>query len=82
MSLFSCLFSGPPSANAGPSSQDNGRIRRPEELDVLAQELNHLAVGSRVNEPIMEDDDDSDDEGPSSQAQDGTLLASEPPRPL
>ena len=58
-----------------------------QELDLLAAELNNLAAcgGSSVNNngavsrPLVEDDD-SDDEAPP--ATDGTLLASEPPKPL
>ncbi len=49
-------------------------VRRPEELDVLAAELNHLAAD------VVEED--SDDEGGTQEARDGTLLASEPPKPL
>lgn len=54
-----------------------------QELDVLAQELNHLGAGQpRLPEPtIMEDDSSDEEEGPS-QGQDGTMIASDPPRPL
>ena len=55
------------------------RNRKPEELDALAAELNHLASGGQLNPPGVEDDDSDEENTP---ARDGTLLASEPPRPL
>jgi len=61
-------------------------VRRPEELDVLAAELNNLGAPSRnpsapSQPPLVEDDSEEEEEGASA-AHDGTLLASEPPRPL
>ena len=53
--------------------------RRPEELDALAAQLNDL--GAPSNPPGVEDDD-SDDDSAAPPASDGTLLASEPPKPL
>ncbi len=62
--------------------------RRPEELDALAAQLNDLGGGGsggggggQPNPPGVEDDD-SDDDSAAPPAGDGTLLASEPPRPL
>ncbi|ELT89577.1 hypothetical protein CAPTEDRAFT_194254 [Capitella teleta] len=73
--------------------------RRPEELDVLAAQLNDLAApggsrqGGRVPVPAppsvplptaasIDDDDDSEEDEAVPPGHDGTLLASEPPRPL
>ena len=53
--------------------------RRPEELDALAAQLNDL--GAPTNPPGVEDDD-SDEDSTAPPAGDGTLLASEPPKPL
>ncbi|XP_054273457.1 serine/threonine-protein kinase mig-15 isoform X3 [Macrosteles quadrilineatus] len=108
---------GPPT-QAQPSSQQqrNSHVfkpmlppRRPEDLDMLAAQLNELGVrgsggggggggggGSRQNgatrppatSVLDSDSDDSDEEeeeggaGPGRQANDGTLLASDPPKPL
>lgn len=52
--------------------------RRPEELDALAAQLNDLGA---PNPPGVEDDD-SDDDSAAPATGDGTLLASEPPKPL
>ena len=53
---------------------------------MLAAELNNLGAPSRnpsapSQPPLVEDDSEEEEEGASA-AHDGTLLASEPPRPL
>ena len=72
-----------------PAPREQGRReerrRRPEELDVVAEQLNNLAHSpARVVPPenppgVMDDDSDEDD---VVVARDGTLLASGPPQPL
>ena len=64
-----------PQQPAKPAPQN----RRPEELDALAAQLNDL--GAPSNPPGVEDDD-SDEDSAAPPASDGTLLASEPPKPL
>ena len=59
------------------------RQRRPEELDVLAEQLNNLAAASPPPphfDPPGVDDDSDDEDVPV--AHDGTLLASGPSQPL
>lgn len=55
-----------------------------QELDVIAAQLNNLAAGggSRDTRPLPEPPEDDDSDEDSAPAHDGTLLASEPPRPL
>ncbi|XP_046668338.1 serine/threonine-protein kinase mig-15 isoform X3 [Homalodisca vitripennis] len=102
----------PPTQAQPPSQQQrNSHVfkpmlppRRPEDLDMLAAQLNELGVrpaapavaSSRQNgatKPpttsiLDSDSDDSEEEeeeggaGPGRQANDGTLLASDPPKPL
>lgn len=60
-------------------AQQQHQIRRPEDLDRLAAQLNEIAG---VNDSADVVDDDSDEETHGTVAGDGTLLASEPPRPL
>ncbi|XP_064615647.1 misshapen-like kinase 1 isoform X2 [Liolophura sinensis] len=55
--------------------------RKPEELDVLAAQLNDLAAeGAQTND--ADDEDGEEEEEESTVTKDGTLLASEPARPL
>uniref|UniRef100_A0A2R5LJN7 non-specific serine/threonine protein kinase n=1 Tax=Ornithodoros turicata TaxID=34597 RepID=A0A2R5LJN7_9ACAR len=96
----------PPAPAARGSGHFQQQNRRPEELEVLAQQLNELAAGGgnarassgsgrgnaapRVNgntpnahqyqEGAASDSDDDDEDGIIQN--DGTLLASDPPRPL
>ncbi|KAK2188043.1 hypothetical protein NP493_146g03049 [Ridgeia piscesae] len=68
-------------------SRREERRRRPEELDVVAEQLNNLALSPARVPPPLENppgvvDDDSDDEDDVVVARDGTMLASGPPQPL
>ena len=74
----------PPQTRSEPPIQ-RSQVRKPEDLDAVAAQLNILA-GSQIaptsqTGPVGDEEGDSDeDEGPI--AADGTLLVSEPSRPL
>ena len=53
-----------------------------QDLDMLAQQLNQLGGSSAPAEPPLVEDDDSSDDDDQRTANDGTLLASDPPKPL
>ena len=53
-----------------------------QELDVLAAQLNHLASGGSRPMPNPPEEDEDSDEDTVPAGHDGTMLASEPPRPL
>ncbi|KAL5004023.1 hypothetical protein ScPMuIL_017479 [Solemya velum] len=79
--------SAPPAdMNARNSGMFRGPVRKPEDLDVLAAQLNQLGLEEPRPRVIILDDDDKSDEDeepePETSARDGTLLASEPARPL
>lgn len=69
-----------PVAQPQPQPKAPPKNRRPEELDALAAQLNDL--GAATPNPPGVEDDDSDEDSSAPPAGDGTLLASDPPKPL
>ncbi|CAG2221253.1 unnamed protein product [Mytilus edulis] len=66
-----------------PRNQMNrGHNKKPEDLDVLAAHLNELGAADKPTTTVLIEDDRSDDEEEEVVNRDGTLLASEPARPL
>lgn len=59
-----------------------GHVKKPEDLDVLAAHLNELGADDKPTTTVLIEDDRSDDEEEEVVNRDGTLLASEPARPL
>lgn len=69
------------------------QLQRPEDLDVLAAQLNELAAGKPRRQqtashppppppPVPAESDSSSSDDDESSIKDGTMLASDPPRPL
>ena len=80
----------PQSAGQKPSGQGDprnamyrGHVKKPEDLDVLAAHLNELGADDKATTTVIIEDDKSDEEEEEEVVnRDGTLLASEPARPL